>query len=481
MANTQKEKSSSYAAHKPRITQSLISRAEQQGFLSKRQGAMIRRYENVNRIDEWALNGLIDSNQREQLYELVGVQRSIQPSTESAAVMDEKEVEINTHTWMRRMSLFAIGCIALGVVAMIAANWQSISDTFKLGGYFVGFIALIVALMRADSMNKKFIKECLLWGNIGWIFAGIALIGQIYHLQGSFWNALLLGSLLSIPYILASSLSISLPIWMVAYCFSVIWGTGTTFVPLWTIALLPIVLWKREQGIVSVFWWLAFIGSLIRTDWFIDGVEVYCRYFVPVTAVSLIGIGLFGVVGVCRRFVGVRTAFTQTAQVLTGLIVIGSVVVVDLIYSDGGLRITRDQLIHSGIGLVVGMALTLWFISMFVSKKNRLTAWKASVAGFVVALTYCFATASIFGMIFTLICLLGLSILAARRGYMVIFNFCMVLMVLRVIVAYGGYILSLMSTGIGLILFGAILLAGIWFYFKGYPVLVRIIKEMSHE
>lgn len=476
MANMQKEiKSQSHAVYKPKITHSFITRAEQQGCLSKRQAAIIKRFEHVNRINEWEANGLIDASQRDKLYELAGVphrQQENKPSQQN----NETAYRDNSHFWVKKMSLFAIGCIVLGIIAVIAANWQQIPDGLKLGGYFAGFITLIMSLFSADVTHKKWVKECLIWSNIGWVFAGIGLIGQIYHLMGSFWNALLLGSVLATPYIVASSLHFSLPIWIIAYFLGVIWGTDTTYLTLWALAILPIVLWKRDRGIVSALWQIAFIFSVAQTEWFRD----FINYFKPVTSFWLCSVGLLGVVGVCRRFVGVQTAFTKTLQYLTGILVVLFVLVID-----GHFTYFRADMsgtiLHSVWGLFFGAIVALSFIYLFVPKKAWMAVLKIWAVSLIIAFVYNFLDSRIFGMIFTLICLIAGSIYMAQKGHVRIFNLCLIAMVVRIIIAYGGYIMSLMSTGIGLIAIGVILLAGIWFVYYGYPALIRNIKEVSHE
>lgn len=478
MANMQKEtKTQPHAVHKSKMTHSFISRAEQQGCLSKRQAAIIKRFEHVNRIDEWEANGLIDAEQRDKLYQLAGVPGK--PQENKIVQQNNEPVHSNNSPfWVRRMSLFAIGCIVVGIIAVIAANWQQIPDGLKLGGYFAGFIAFISALFCADLTDRKWVKECLVWANIGWVFAGIGLIGQVYHLMGSFWNALLLGSVLSTPYIVVSSLRVSLPIWIIAYFLGVIWGTDTTYLIFWALAILPIVLWKRDRGIVCALWQIAFVYAVIQTRCFSDFID----YFMPVTSLWLSFVVLLGLIALCRRLMGVQTAFTKTLQYLTGGLFIFSVIAVDAWYTYFADEFSgQEYKIHSVWGLFFGAIAALVLIYLFVPKKSWMPILKIWAVSLMIVFVYNFLSNPIFGMIFTLICLMAGSIYAARKGHVWIFNLCLIAMVLRIIIAYGSYIVSLMSTGIGLIAIGVIMLAGIWFFYYAYPALVQKIKEVSHE
>lgn len=467
-------------------TASLIARAEKEGCLSEQQATLIRRFESVKRIDEWAMNGLIDAKQRQRLYRLAGVPQTGLKKSTSADVTNRAEqgtlLAEKTKIWAKRMSLFAVLCIILGVVAVISANWQGIPDTVKLGGYFIGFTALIGSLFVADAKQKKWVRECLLWGNIGWIFAGLGLIGQIYHLSDSFWNALLAGSILAIPYVLHSQLRVSLPIWMASYGLGAVLGTGGAFVPLWTVAVLPIVLWKRKQAIVSVFWWIAFCGSLMEANWFLTALSDFYDYLMPTACFALTGVVLLGLVGLARRYVGSHTGFTRTLQIIGIVIGILTVIFVDVMYTENGFAKTVVSLTPSFIGLAGGAIAGLGFIGWLVPQGGRRTALQVLFWAFLVSFGYLFVGETIFGMIFTLICLLGLSIFAVHRGNTWLFNLSLLGMIVRVGIAYMGYILSLMSTGIGLIIIGAVLLLGIWVYVKGYPALVRLMKgERLHD
>ncbi len=480
----------------------LLEHAEFNNYITETQARIIRRVEQKKRIDSWLDKGLISDSQQGDLYALIGMPnvqaaQAEQPSrieryyaeeqnsqTEMSSYFEQSAEPIDMGLWIRRVSLFAVGCIMLGLIAMIAANWQNISDTVKLLGYFGCFVGLLTSLFAVDSMQHKWGKECLLWSNIGWIFAGIGLLGQVYHLSGTFWNALLYGSVLSTPFILSSSLSASLILWAGAYCVGAVFGVSDTQAPIYVMAILPVVLWKKDNAVVSIFWWIAIVVSLMKQEWLGELLENMFNQMMPVTFAGIILLFLVVLVGICRRFVGVKTAFTQIVQVFAGLFAVCAAAMIDITYTSGSVR-HLDMSVDSlrtvwSLVYLFGGAFAVLTLSVCCLPK---TIWPLVVkflGGFVlVAFIYNFLTAPIFGFIFTLIWLLGVSIIAIRTRYVGLFNFCLFLMVVRILVAYITVLLSLESIGFALVSFGFVLLGIIWAYAKGYPLLRRLIAQME--
>ncbi len=479
----------------------LLEQAEFNNYVTETQVRIIRRVEQKKRVDSWRDNDLISDVQQKHLYQLIGIPGLSQQSNSSApptVYHDETTLDediscymeqqrpasepIDMALWIRRISLFAVGCIMLGLIAMIAANWQHISDTTKLIGYFGIFVGLLVALFTVDTMKHKWGKECLLWSNIGWIFAGIGLIGQIYHLPGTFWNALLYGSVLATPFILSSTLSASIIMWAGAYCLGAVLGISNEYAPIGVIVILPVVLWKKENGAVSLFWWIAMVASLIKSEWFQEAVDVLFEQTMPVTFAGIVVLFLVAIVGFCRRYVGVQTAFTQIIQAIFILSTVFLTLMIDIVYTSGevlyiGNRMSDLRALWSLVYLFGSAFVALVMIVLCLPKKTGVLAVKV-LAGFVaVAFVYNFLTASVFGFIFTLIWLLAVSIVAVHRNLLKLFNFCLFLMVLRILVVYITVLLSLESIGFALVSFGFVLLGGIGAYAKGYPMVRQLFEH----
>ncbi len=478
----------------------LLEHAEFNNYVTETQARIIRRVEQKKRIDAWHDNGLISDVQQNNLYQLIGIpvaysqpavfqpEESVYQETVSNDFPEymtqsyDSSEPIDMGLWVRRISLFAVGCIVLGLIAMIAANWQHISDTTKLLGYFGIFVGLLTSLFAVDSINHKWGKECLLWSNIGWIFAGIGLIGQIYHLSGTFWNALLYGSVLATPFILSSTLSVSLMIWAAAYCMGAVCGISDSMAPLGVMAILPVVLWKKENGVVSLFWWIALIASFVKLEWFWETLDVLFEQTMPVTFAGILVLFLLAIVGFCRRYVGAQTAFTQIIQAIFILSTACLTLMIDVAYTSGeviriGRRMSDLRALWSLVYLFGG-AFAALVMTILCLPKNTWSVAVRTLAGFVlIAFVYNFLTASVFGFIFTLIWLLTVSVVAVHRKLLSLFNVCLFLMVVRILIAYITVLLSLESIGFALVSFGFVLLACIGAYAKGYPMVRQLIER----
>ena len=93
---------------------------------------------------------------------------------------------------------FAVG---LGVVAIIAANWQDIPAGLKLAAMFMMLGGNAFAAVRVRE-KKPLLFEALLFFQGVLFFAAIGLVGQIFHLQSEEWKALAFWSVLAFPLML---------------------------------------------------------------------------------------------------------------------------------------------------------------------------------------------------------------------------------------------------------------------------------------
>ncbi|MBR4931673.1 MAG: hypothetical protein IKZ02_01455, partial [Alphaproteobacteria bacterium] len=126
-------------------------------------------------------------------------------------------------------------------------------------------------------------------------------------------------------------------------------------------------------------------------------------------------------------------------------------------------------------GVFALMVVPFGLIGIFLKQKRHL--WYFWAVSVVVAIVYSFLENPFWGMILSLIYLLCLAIYFARNGHMKGFNFILSVMIIRVIWQYIDLVVSLMTTGIGLIVTGIVLLMGILFYLYVYPYIVKQIKN----
>lgn len=112
-------------------------------------------------------------------------------------------------------------CFGIGLISIIAANWDKLSDTFKLIGYFALSIAISYGIYTTviNKANYK-ITEALLLLYAFDILAGIGLISQIYNLSSDSLSWALLWSILIIPLIFLSKTPILAFFWFYAFPIS---------------------------------------------------------------------------------------------------------------------------------------------------------------------------------------------------------------------------------------------------------------------
>lgn len=105
--------------------------------------------------------------------------------------------------------LYAIGglgalTIVLGLVAIIASNWESIPGGVKLTLDLVLAAALAAGLVIVDRRGIDWLRETLIALYWGFVLASIGLISQVYHLGGATWQALLVWTGLTFPLVTRS-------------------------------------------------------------------------------------------------------------------------------------------------------------------------------------------------------------------------------------------------------------------------------------
>ncbi len=106
--------------------------------------------------------------------------------------------------WFMVLLYFASFLVGLGIIAMIAANWQQIPNNIKLLGALAAMALNAGVLGWTVKNDKNVLKQVVACVFAFLIMAVIGLIGQIYHLSANIENALLLWSLCSWPLLLVA-------------------------------------------------------------------------------------------------------------------------------------------------------------------------------------------------------------------------------------------------------------------------------------
>lgn len=258
-------------------------------------------------LSEWAGKGLISSSQKDDIirYE------------------QERQGHDRTHWILYGFISLGIAVIGIGIISLVAANWDKIPPMVKLINNFLFLCAVAVAVYRVSGGKKEFFYEGFLSLFALLCLASIGLISQVFHTGGELYQALLLWLVIVFPLTLMARRDFLLYLWSAAavvtyffYAFSdhSYWYNLTKnhyFSILYTIfIMLPFVLlflWQlfswfaplRRHGRIMALWMLPFflLAVIIVDEFFafsninphVPGVS----YPVLVTAVPAMGLTFF--------------------------------------------------------------------------------------------------------------------------------------------------------------------------------------------
>ena len=100
------------------------------------------------------------------------------------------------------LAALGAGTVALGIVSLIAANWDVIPPRLKLGCDLVIGIALALATHASVRRQWTLATEVLVTVFYGFTLASLALVGQVYQLGTPTWQALLVWTASTLPLVL---------------------------------------------------------------------------------------------------------------------------------------------------------------------------------------------------------------------------------------------------------------------------------------
>lgn len=170
---------------------------------------MLRRYLS-REIEEWIRGGLLDADQ-------------------GAALLRDHD---RRHTGLNLSSVLAVLAAVLfgaAVIALVAANWELIARPLRVAMILVFIIGGLSGATFAVLRNAHWIAEALLVFTLLCFGAGVALVGQMYHLSGdeaAFMLSWTIGALVvSVTYSSAMA-AISAGLLALGYLFTVSDGLG---------------------------------------------------------------------------------------------------------------------------------------------------------------------------------------------------------------------------------------------------------------
>ncbi len=328
-----------------------------------------------------------------------------------------------------------IGALAilLGLISLVAANWDGLSDGSKLTTDLLIGIGLCWGLNRVDGTDSNWARDVLIAIIAGWTLASIALIGQIYQLGGKIEAALLFWCCLVFP-LLAQ-------------------GRSRLVGALWLIALVC-TLGAWSDSIVDVFGEDLGIALVLTLAWLILALSRWPR---------------------------LRRARPESAAVFGGaalvLLTIVSTIGTFAFYGFGD---GADRIMLLGFALSAPSAFVIWRSLRQKGPVYRYWAWTVWVA---LCLQYC---PILFGQVeislLSMIVFMGFWALVTRAAWAthnhILFRFATFMVAVRVVSIYFELLGSLLDTALLLISGGVLtLMVARYWHQKNQALLSRVSTE----
>ena len=324
-------------------------------------------------------------------------------------------------------AMFGLGALAmvLGLAAIVASNWDAIPAGVKLAAHAVLNAALAAGVLHAMRTERTAAREILLFLLAGATLTFIALIGQIYQTGAPLWQALALWLLLASPFLF-----------------------------LLTRARFTVLCW-----ILSL--WTTLATAAEALEYRLGPAHLDAAFYTLVPFL-MIGIGEW-------RALRARWPVWPTLLAAGGYALIAwTVSVAQLAWIDAFDFKLHEQTAHLFPAFVAGLAASGALLALRYAKVLEGGSLAASLfplvsvlVGFAPLLLQHppspVAGAGLFTAYWALIGWTGL-----KSGYRGLLNAAIVIIALRLVVVYIEVFGTLLSTGLGLIASGALLIALVW-------------------
>jgi uncharacterized membrane protein len=324
-------------------------------------------------------------------------------------------------------AMFGLGALAivLGLAAIVASNWDAIPAPFKLAAHAVLNAALAAGVLSAIRTERTAAREILLFLLAGATLTFIALIGQIYQTGAPLWQALALWLATPSPFLfLLARARFTVACWIVS-----LWATLATASEAVEVHLGPVHLDVAFYTLVPFL--MIGVGEwrALRTRWPVwPSVLAAAGYALVALAVSVAQLSWIDEFDFKLQ--------EQSAHLFPAFLA--------GLAASGALLALRYARYLEGGSLVASLFLLVSVLVGFAPLLVQHPQWPVAGAG-------------LFMAYWAYIGWTGL-----QSGYRGLLNAAIVIIALRLVVVYVELFGNLLSTGIGLIASGALLIALVW-------------------
>ena len=356
-------------------------------------------------------------------------------------------------------ALIGLGALAigLGLVSVVAANWDEIPGTVRLGVH----AALIAALAgfifwqrNQGNVHSAYFDDAALFilAALGLTFFGH--IGQVYQTSSPLWQPFFAWMLLFTPLLLGYGRGwVVAVMWMAGLCFTASqhwdWYLNTFYPRIRDFSVVIEVPTLKNQAIPVPQWPYVYMGIIS---------------FVPAFAISA---------GTMMRSRSARPDFWRKLEQLGLAVTVMTISGFQLSYAFGGrsgdeaLKVAAVQAL-----LLLIVAGSVWFLRPSVSGKS--TAGILAGGALVVILAQLIGTSSLGGGMLFMAFWALIAAAALYASWRMVFQAAIAVLAIRLIILSFELASDLLGSGLGLILAGVATLGIAWFA-------VRISKRYSPQ
>lgn len=376
-----------------------------------------------NKLSIWVKEGLIDQNQANK-------------------IQDFEDRSPNTSWGMYGIVGIGVLVVMTGVISLIAANWEELSDFSKIISYFVTLGILSFYTFKRSSV-EGLVREGLLIAYSLFLLAGIGLVGQIYNLESESWRATLFWCGLTLPLALNSKRSLLPHLWFI--------GLYTT-----------LALWTFEQSEIP-----SHLLVTLGITYLLLGISFGFSNYIPI-----------GFVRTCRTWAII-------------VVLVPGAIMANTFWANGS---PSTRFYNSSSTLELIFVLVSLLISLFLINRARLST--SSDIAFkpltfkAIYLTLCSTAAllipplvtpigkhEVIGCILFLLPWCGIAIASVIEDRKRLFDLAAFVIGARFVTVYFEVFGSLAATGFGLIISGSVILFTVYIWHKYRSVLAKLIKQ----
>lgn len=397
---------------------------------------------NINKkLNIWEEEGLISEEQ-----------------TQAILAFENQDNKGQSNWWLYSLLILGVAIIGLGIISIIAANWALISDEVKLGSAFLllGVMAAAIVWLQSrpvtpwfDTLIAAFMLMCL---------ATIGLIAQIYHVQGKWYQALLLWGVISFPLATFARHLLIPFFWVSLFLHGLVWSS----IDLTTV--------RHSRDLYQELPAILLLAPLLAAVFYLLGQRLsmlakfrssFYFWFQISLLVALVAIDLIRSGGESQNFV---TAWYIPAW-------IAATALAALILSNPAYRILNKALLLAALSLLLLYYIPDWFFTG--TTRYTFSAIEANQQASL------FFADDLRAPVLTIMILFLYAIHTANSGRHRTFNLITFLIGLRFVVLYFQAMGGLAATGLGLIISGLLIIGIAWFWYRSRDYLQRWSKELS--